>query len=197
VGMIPRAKKNLHECEYHLNIMSHSRHIEELEISFTAFVNSARNVTFVLQKEFNKNPSFEAWYKKKQLEMDEDPLCKFFIETRNRITKEGINGLRCSTHIQSLNIPTDMPDKPTPNCDIVINEKGMYWLVNKGLPQEDLIPAFTRGSITTRVFIHDAPTHHLGKEIQQNDVITISQIYYDYLKNMVEEFAGIINKVSE
>jgi len=73
----------------------------------------------------------------------------------------------------------------------------MYWLVNKGLPQEDLIPAFTKGSITTHVFIHDAPTHHLGKEIKQNDVITISQIYYDYLRNLVEEFTGIINKVSE
>ena len=50
--MVPQAKKNLHACEYHLKNMSKSENIEELEINFAAFVNSARNVTFVLQKQF-------------------------------------------------------------------------------------------------------------------------------------------------
>lgn len=195
--MIPKAKKNLHECEYHLNNMLHSKHVEELEINLAAFVNSARNVTFVLQKEFKQNPVFNKWYEKKQEEMKQDPLCKFFHKLRNSVIKEGINNLSCSTHIQSLNYPADMRDKPAPDCDIAINEKGLFWLVNKGLPQEDLIPAFSKGSIITHVFIKDAPTHHMGKEIKENNIINISKIYYDYLRNIVEAFTGIMNKVNE
>ncbi len=60
--LIPNAKKNLHECKYHFDGMLKSLNVEELEINFAAFVNSARNVTFVLQKEFAHNPIFKEWY---------------------------------------------------------------------------------------------------------------------------------------
>ena len=101
--MIPRAKKNLHECEYHLNKMLSISHVEELEINFAAFVNSARNVTFVLQKEFNKDSYFIERYEVKQNEMSQDKLCKFFYELRSSIIKEGINKLEFSTQINQFN----------------------------------------------------------------------------------------------
>ena len=60
--MIPKAKKKLHACKVHLEKLLKSNHFAEVEIYFEAFVNSGRDVTFVLQKEFNKDPRFIKWY---------------------------------------------------------------------------------------------------------------------------------------
>jgi len=62
--MIPKAKKNLHACKQHLENLFKSKNFEEVEINFENFVNSGRNVTFVLQKEFNTDPRFIKWYGK-------------------------------------------------------------------------------------------------------------------------------------
>lgn len=145
--MVPKAKKNLHECEYHLSNLLKSKHFEEVEINFAAFVNSARNVTFVLQKEYKGHPKFLEWYgdpdnpeesKKgtKIYEMRNDDLCKFFYKLRSQIIKEGINNLNCSTKIRSFRTVTDTPDKPE-NASILIGSKGIYYHVDKGTPQED------------------------------------------------------------
>ena len=191
--MIPKAKKNLHECKYHLNNMLKSENIEELEINFAAFVNSGRNVTFVLQKEFTSDDNFNKWYKTKQDEMGSDELCKFFKELRNLIIKEGINNIECNTRISKLNTSEDMVDRPK-NSGIAITGKGIFYLINKGTPQEDLIPAKTKAQMMTTVFIKDAPKTYLGKTILNNSIIEISKIYYEYLKILVEEWTGIVNK---
>jgi len=43
--MIPKAKKNLHACQYHLEKLLNSKHFEELEINFGAFVVFAITIT--------------------------------------------------------------------------------------------------------------------------------------------------------
>lgn len=157
--MIPRAKKNLHECEYHLNNLLSSKHFEEVEINFAAFINSARNSTFVLQKEFKKYSSFIEWYGDpdnsenaekgtKIFEMNNDELCRFFKNLRNQIDKEGINGLNCSTTINSFN------------------------------SSEDLI---------------ERPAIHLGKKIKKPDIVSLSKLYYSYLKKIIDEWTGLFN----
>lgn len=191
--MIPKAKKNLHECEYHLKNMITSRNVEELEINFAAFVNSARNVTFVLQKEFNGKIRFEIWYKFKIDQMAKDELCYFFRNLRNEIIKEGINRIQASTHIKKFDSSKDMVDRPD-DSSLVITGKGIFYLIKKGTPQEDLIPAKTKAEMMTQVFIENSPKTHLGKEIPNNNIIEISKLYYKYLKNIVEEWTGIINQ---
>lgn len=212
--MIPRAKKNLHECVYHLEKMEQATHVEDLEISFAAFVNSARSVTFILQKEYKENPDFLIWYGNpdyykdgrwvgdgmeptttKIYEMANDELCKFFVTLRNQITKEGINGFICSTHISSFNSSTDLIDQP-PGSSLQISGNGMYYLIQKGTAQEDRIPARSRGRITTQVSIPNTPSSHLGNNLSKNqkDIISLSKIYYEYLKSIVEEWTEEINK---
>jgi len=146
--MIPRAKNNLHECEHHLREMSNFANTEEFEIHFAAFVNSARNVTFVLQKEFRSNELFDKWYKDKQDEMSQDELCKRFVDLRNKIDKEGVNDMEYSTHIEHLTFPKDILGQPA-NSATIFNAKGVFHLVGKGTPKEDRIPAKTTGQLTT------------------------------------------------
>lgn len=191
--MVPKAKKNLHECEYHLNRMIDSQNTEELEINFAAFVNSSRNVTFVLQKEFNSEAAFDNWYKSKQEEMRSDELCKFFSTLRNKIIKEGINKIEGNTKISRFDSSNDMIDRPK-NSSLVITGKGIFYLINKGTSKEDLIPAETTARAVTTIFIKDAPHNHLGKIIQNNNIIELSKIYYSYLKNIVEEWTDQMNQ---
>ena len=124
--------------------------------------------------------------------MGSDELCKFFKDLRNLIIKEGINKIECNTTINRLNTSEDMIDRPI-NSGIAITGKGIFWLINKGTSQEDLIPAKTKAKMMTNVFIKDAPKKHLGNTIANNNIIEISKLYYSYLKILVEEWTGIIN----
>lgn len=169
-----------------------SQNVEEFEINFAAFINSARNVTFVLQKEFRGDEQFEVWYSKKKLEMRRDELCSYFYKLRSLIVKEGINGIQFVTEIQSLNTSTDFKEAP-PNSDIIITARGIFHLVHKGTGQEDWVTAKTTASFRTGMTLANAPATHLGVGIRDKDITEISALYFEYLKNLVEEFTAIKN----
>lgn len=202
VYLIPKAKKNLHQCEYHLKLMEGSRNIEEIEINFAAFVTSARSVTFVLQKEFSKNQHFIKWYGEKdnpkkgtkRYEMNKDPLCKFFAELRNSIEKEGISGIEAvNTRIQSFNSSTDIVDKPEDFDHMLIGANGIFFSVHSNTPKADIIPANTTAKLSTVFILKNTPGVHLGKDIKDKNFFEISKLYFEYLKSIVEEFTGIVN----
>lgn len=194
--------------------MKDSTHVEDLEINFAAFVNAARSVTFILQKEFKTNVSFLGWYgnsdfykngewnaeekepeNTKIFQMTHDELCKYFVVLRNQIVKEGINGFICTTHVASFN-SKNLIDRP-PNSSLQITGSGIYYLIEEGTSREDKVPARVRkASITTRVSMSDAPSNHLGVEIpdDERDILSLSKKYYGYLKSLVEEWTGIVNE---
>jgi hypothetical protein len=77
------ADEKLSEALYFLLQMRQSYVDRKLFIyNMNAFLNSARNVTFMLQEEFAHDSKFKAWYPKKQMEMKEDKLMNFFNELR-------------------------------------------------------------------------------------------------------------------
>ena len=77
------AKEKLEEALHFLLQMRQS-YIDRKHFIYNmnAFLNSARNVTFTLQEEFDNNPRFKAWYPRKQKEMREDKLMNFFNDLR-------------------------------------------------------------------------------------------------------------------
>lgn len=202
--MVPRAKKNLHECVHHLGQMKQAKHFEELEISFAAFVRSGREVTWVLQKEFINHARFSEefvkWYGDREnpaegtkaYEMANDELCRYFLNTRNSIEKEGINGLVCNLKLASFDSSKDIVDAPA-NSSLIIKGSGIYHLVNEGTSEEDLVPAKTTAELTTFVFIGDPPSVHLNQPVPSNDIFTLSDLYFTYLRGLVEEWTGILN----
>lgn len=188
--MVPRAKKNLHECEYHYKNMLKAKNVEEFEICFASFVNSARNITFVLQKEYKKNQKFSKWYEEKQKEMNDDLLCKFFNKLRTNIVHEGINGIQYQTRISSLNTRKDLPDRPQ-NSSLVISPKGIFYLINKGTEKEDFIPSKTTAQLLTIIRLENLPNN-----VKDRNIFRLCEIYYQYLKKLVEEWTEIINEKS-
>lgn len=210
---IPKSKKNLHECLYHIKNMEKAENAEELETNFAAFVNSARSVTFVLQKEFRDDPKFISWYgdsKKykdgnwesgkieskstKIYEMKNDELCKYFIDTRNKIVKEGINGLEFSCSIGEFNSDKDVIDRPV-DSSLAITDRGIFYLINEGTPQQDIIPAKTKGEMVVKIKTINPPLRHMKKTIpiEKTDIISLSIMYYNYLKSLVEEWTETLN----
>ena len=183
--MIPKAKKNLHQCIFHLNNMKIARNAEEFEIGYSAFVMSARTVTFVLQKEFSKHKEFMSWYEKKREDMGNNPTAKFFLDQRNLIEKEGINALEFSLDINDMNFTGNETYIPQ-NSEVEIQPNGTFYLVDKGTAKEDLIPATLNGSITIKIFIRID-----GKVLS---VLKLCEEHYLMLLELVEEWTGKVNE---
>ncbi|NGX32152.1 MAG: hypothetical protein K1060chlam4_00193 [Candidatus Anoxychlamydiales bacterium] len=183
--MIPKAKKNLHACKYHLNTMKAARNSEEFEIGYSAFVIFARTVTFVLQKEFSENKGFEIWYQKKRDNLSNNPIAKFFLDQRNTIEKEGINALEFSLDIHNLDLTGNETGIPQ-NADVEIQPNGIFHLVAKGTSKEDLLPAKINGNITIKIFLRID-----GKVF---NVLRACEEHYLTLKELVEEWTGKMNE---
>ncbi len=188
--MIPKAKQNLHECSYHLEGMKRATNIEIFEICFAAFVNSARNVTFVLQKEYAHNDKFVLWYKAKQEKLKNDIICKYFVDLRNKINKEGINELNFVTTIHTINTANDLIDRPV-NSKVIIKSRGLYYLIKEKSPEEDMIPAAHKGFVQTEIKFNKLPDC-----IKDKNVFDLSISYYEILKSIIDGWTGLLNQES-
>lgn len=121
----------------------------------------------------------------------------FFLNLRNSIEKEGISGLKgVSTHIQSFNSTSDVLNKPEGMKGFVIGANGIFIRVYPDSPKADFIPAITKAVISTAVILENAPSTHLGRNIKNGNIVEICKLYYEYLKELIEEFTGIINEQS-
>ena len=77
-------QQNYNEAEYFLEMMKgNDENRQRFEYNLSAFLSAARSVTFVLQKESSKNPEFDEWYCKKQMQMKRDKLFKFLKKKRD------------------------------------------------------------------------------------------------------------------
>jgi hypothetical protein len=72
-------ENKLKEAKYFFNQMKvNLNNPEILGYNLSAFITAARSITYFMQKEYDSTPNFESWYKTKQQEMIDDPVCQFF-----------------------------------------------------------------------------------------------------------------------
>ena len=85
------AQQKYNEAGYFLEMMKENiEDRQKFRYNLSAFMSAARSVTFVLQKEFSKNPKFDRWYCEKRMQMRSDKLFKFFKDKRDyAIHKKG------------------------------------------------------------------------------------------------------------
>ncbi len=62
---------------------------DEFRVAIQAAIQTARQVSFVLQKNQDLIPDFEKWYTDRQEILAAIPLMKWMVEARNRIEKQG------------------------------------------------------------------------------------------------------------
>ena len=148
--------------------------------AFNSFLGNCRAVTYALQKQGYKVASFADWYSKKQYEMKNDELLRFIHEARTEDFNEGKHHLRFSTHIQPLSRYSIGP-LPQEGASLAIWAQGLFWVVNKGVPQERRIPITQGSSHIISVSIDNPPNTHLGKALDKTNPVTIAEYALEYM----------------
>ncbi len=84
----PQTVDRIKEATHFLQEMLIHYHEPELfRFSLNAFIQAARNITFVMQAEQNRIPLFANWYSEKQKDMRETRPLRAFVDARNTIVK--------------------------------------------------------------------------------------------------------------
>lgn len=152
-----------------------------------------RAVTNVLQNLRNKEPTFKKWYSRYKEEMESDPLMKFFYDLRSVILKEGVLNTSNYLHILRLELPDDLNrlGPPPPNAKrffIGDNTGRSGWEVElpDGSTQKHYVDLPSDiGSI--RQGFPETPKSHLGRRITSPSIESLSTMYIDYLRKMVQD----------
>ena len=152
-------------------------------------VRTGRSVTFVLQNMQNMAPGFHAWYMPWQEEMRKDPLLRYFKDLRNKIEKQGREGVVNITHINSFNTSRDMPPAPPGSVSFFIGDEngGNGWEVQLEDGTTQKIYIELPESIGRSWFaFEDLPDEHLGSPIVEDTLEGVSRLYVQYLRRLVE-----------
>lgn len=168
------------EAEYFLGLMKENvEDRQKFKYNFSAFVSAARSITFLLQKEVSKNQGFDEWYCKKQMQMEQDELFKFFKKKRNYILKEGLINPRAEI---SMTIPYSAAGSYSVEA-IVRNAGGIItdyeYSESPAKPKPVSKPKVVEET-AYKWFFADWPEPN-------EDVITLCEKYLDELKLIVEE----------
>jgi hypothetical protein len=190
-------KEKLDEALYFLlQMRQHYIDKKQFIYNMNAFLNSARNVTWVLQEEFAHNSGFKCWYLKRQKEMEEDRLMSFFNDLRvTSVHKEG-----SPKHSLSVRAAYIFPkDGKVLQASTVGYAKKKYSDEDKAemktlglvFPSESgelkvVEPVYT---LVTDWEFEKAPEGYQGR-----DILALCIKYYHSLKKIVEEAQAVLLK---
>lgn len=168
------------EAEYFLEMMKENiEDRQKFRYNLSAFVSAARTITFVLQKEFSKNPKFNKWYPKKQMQMSRDKLFEFFNDKRNNIIHEEgtiytraeisktINlSMAASVSFEAIVIKADgtienekdseLPSKPKLTPKLNDTEETKWFFKDWSEPDEDVIALCARYIKELKIIVEEA-----------------------------------------
>ena len=189
--ILRRAEQTLRTAEYGLEDLVKGPTDKKLA-GLRNLVVFGRAVTNVLQNLRSTEPGFDEWYTKYQEELKSDPLMKYIYELRSRILKEGLLEVSTEVHIRRLVFPQDLQrfGRPPPNARgffIGDNLGGSGWEVQ--LPDGSIEKYYVElpsdiGSVS--LHFPKPPKSHQGKGIRDSSIETLSRMYIDYLRQMVE-----------
>jgi hypothetical protein len=162
-----------------------------------------RAVTNVLQNLRSTEPTFDAWYKQVQRNLESDPLMKFFYNLRTQILKKGDAGVGAYTHIKSFQPSTDMRKFGVPPMNaraffIGDSTGGTGWEVevSPGVVEKYYVELPSEIG-AAGLYFRDAPGIALSTSVEESDVNSLSAKFVDRLSGIVEEarrhFGGTAN----
>lgn len=144
-----------------------------------------RSVTWVVQnlRTIDK-AAFDNWYAPFEMEMERDPLMKYFLKLRNELEKEGRADTAASYQVPSVQ-SEDMTNPPPGALGFFMNADGAGWRVQA--PDGSIERYYVRlpGG---RASLHPAnpPTEHLGQPIADRTALGLSRLYLAYLGRFLD-----------
>lgn len=97
-----------------INECNKNQYLEQCNYYLSAFVSSARSITFALQKCMKDVSDFNEWYKDIRILLFETKIARFFVDARNKSEKEGItlvgSGSKSGLYFQDIYFEGDYTD---------------------------------------------------------------------------------------
>ena len=123
--MFSNAKSKLEDTNSILDQLKQANDAVSFKALFNSFLNSARAITYALQKEGAGISGFNNWYALKQEEMSNDELLRFIHEARTEDFHEGMHKLSFSTHV--IEFSSDQAgSSPSKDAAMVMGADGLY-----------------------------------------------------------------------
>ena len=142
---------------------------------FSAFVSSARSVTFAMQASMKGVQGFQEWYEKIRLELRENQIARFFHNCRTDDQKIGFNNIVGGS---------------------AVNGKSVYWFggpdfdIYQHIPKTDVLTT-CKSHMTTVCSIVDKAYCDFGFEIDPDQLFTLAGMTKLKLSlEDLEEFLG-------
>jgi hypothetical protein len=161
-----------------------------------------RAVTNALQKLRGIEPEFDKWYSKYVGEMTQDSLLKFFYNLRSEILKEGVLSVGNYAQIKSFNFPADMSRIPPPPPYVKV--KGFfigdrlggsgYKIIFPDGYEDNYYVDIPRDLAEVKLVFHNTPKMHLGQNVSNLPVDSLSRKYLDYIQSLVKDADNFFNK---
>src|SRR3989442_1555418 len=86
---VPSAHDRANEAHYFLHeMMEHYHECARFRYSLSAFVQAARNITFLLQSDLKSRSGFDAWYEPWQAKMKNNPDLQLLNSERVRVVHQ-------------------------------------------------------------------------------------------------------------
>lgn len=169
--LFPLTQRKLERTRCLLDFADNLQEHMQLFLTFLdAFIQMARTVTFVLQKEGNNIRGFNEWYTQKQTEMKANKVFEFFKNARNITAKEGIIDHRIALRIEVRGIPPGFKGRA-----VTLKYTGDTF---------DLVPGQSLPDVGTKI------TYFFPGWDQ--DILTICRQYLEQLTAIVEEGERIL-----
>lgn len=182
--ILPNYRIKLEQAQYHFNnikIKIESSLFKDFGFELCSFIDAARNITFAMQKESSENKDFCDWYTKKQEEMKNNDIFKFFNRKRISITHCGDPGPDAFTFY--IELATTIP----PNETVRINfPRGI-------ISNSDEIKAETLSGKEVELKVKKLVTP-VFRELKNRHVIEVCQEYLTKLQDLIEECEMILKK---
>ncbi|GEM_PF-2728791 len=161
-------RDRLNEASFFLSKMSEGADDWDVfRFNLSAFLAAARNVTWIMQKQYADFDGFKEWLIAKQIAMNENPLMKYFKEQRNQITKQ-----RSITSSFPVSVHLDEND-PSKVCSI-------FFIDGTGGTSQplrlDLVPMDKPGSV---YYFNDYP---------KKDVLSLCKDYLREVEKIVVDW---------
>jgi hypothetical protein len=116
-------KEKLAEAKYFLNQMNENQNNSQVfRFNLDAFLVSARSVTMIMQKEFNKNPTFKQWYADKQCVMKADKTMQYLNKLRTITIHQGTVPFDRDIHIEVALVPIGSKQRGSSNVKWYFND---------------------------------------------------------------------------
>ena len=151
-----------------------------------------RSITFILQNLRRVNSNFDSWYSPYVEQMRGDELCRFFLQLRNEIEKEGRDGIAVTVQVNNISRERFIAMHPPPenwrSAFIGDHNGGAGYVIdNRDGTETKIYVELSPDVAVASLEFTTSPETHLGAELRDKSLSELCRLYVSYLRRLVND----------